>query len=192
MLSLNNIEFYKIGGILKNITITFDKGLYGIYGDSSVASLLRVICGLYDPTNIDGFVSGDIPTFYLNDLSFVKDLTVIETLLVLNKNKSKNELLLLLDKVRLMDKANIKVSDLNSKEIKRLGIISTIRSSKIIVIEDIYKNIEEYKDIIDNLLIELVSIGYIVIISSKEKIDIEHIVNKLYCIEKGVLNEVLL
>jgi len=71
MLILKDIEFYSNEGILNNINITFDKGLYGIYGDKSVSSLLRIICGLYKPTNINGILSGDIPTFYLNDFNFI-------------------------------------------------------------------------------------------------------------------------
>lgn len=193
--------------VLDNINLNLNDGhIYGLTGrnGSGKSVLLKIICGLYRPTNgeilIDG-INYSKANMYFPDLralietpSFFPELTGYENLALLAKIQNKigeNEIIDSLRKVNLYEEKDKKFSEYSLGMKQKLGIAQVMMENpKIIIIDEPFNGIEEesVKKIID-ILIEEKKKGKLIIISTHIKEDLNKLADKIFLIDNGKIKD---
>lgn len=193
--------------ILENVTLEFKSGnIYGLYGrnGSGKSVLLKIICGIYAPTN--GEVLFDGKNYNYNNMfvpelraliekpSFFPELTGFENLKLLAKIQNKitdEEILETFKIVNLYEEKDKKYSEYSLGMKQKLGIAQVIMENpKILILDEPFNGVEEesIKKIMKFLLSEKKK-GKIIIISSHIKEDLEKLANKIYYFDNGMIKD---
>ena len=195
-MNLENLSFIDNGvSYFTNINWHFRYGkIYALIGDTTVNVLLRVLCGLL-PITIGNIKKeeNDI-AFFLNDMDFLDDLNVDEIIEeVSSKNFSKEKIDIWLEQLDLFKDKKTKIKHCLKNQLKKLGILCTlVQESKIILIEDIFKDLPASDiDKVKELFIKLRSEGYLIVLSGRFKNDFLYFADNILELEKGSLNEIL-
>ncbi len=193
---LENLELM-VNGInyLNNINyqFTYEK-IYCLFGDTSVNVFLRVLCGIIKETT--GQIikeKAGVLNFFLNDMDFIADFTVLETIQDISlKSLDKTKFSDFLVRLDMLDVSNCKLSKCSKEIIKKLGILCTlVNDNKLILIEDIFKDLSPSAiDRVKDLFFYLKSQGYIIILTGRNKEDFDYFADNVLRIEKGNLYEV--
>ena len=179
---------------LTTISYRFTSGnIYGLIGDTSVNVFVRVLCGLIKEATGKKIVDHkENISFFLNDMQFLEDFNILETIADINSKKlyktKLNDLLLRLD---LLSECN-KLNKCPKEVIKKLGILCTlITNNKIILIEDVFKDLSPSDiDRVKDLFFHLKSAGYLIILTGRNKEEFNYFADKTLKIEKGSLYEI--
>lgn len=193
---LENLELM-VNGInyLNNINyqFTYEK-IYCLFGDTSVNVFLRVLCGIIKETTGQIIKEKDgVLNFFLNDMDFIADFTVLETIQDISlKSLDKTKVSDFLVRLNMLDVSNFKLSKCSKEIIKKLGILCTlVNDNKLILIEDIFKDLSPSAiDRVKDLFFYLKSQGYIIILTGRNKEDFDYFADNVLRIEKGNLYEV--
>ena len=180
---------------LTAISYCFTSGnIYGLIGDTSVNVLDRVLCGLIKESTGKRIVDHqENISFFLNDMQFLEDFNILETIEDINSKKldktKLNDLLLRLD---LLGVCKFKLNKCPKEVIKKLGILCTlITNNKIILIEDVFKDLTASDiDRVKDLFFHLKSAGYLIILTGRNKEEFNYFADKILKIEKGSLYEI--
>ena len=177
-----------------NCNFEFNK-IYALVGDTSVNVFLRVLCNLIKPTLGSIKITDNTNLgFFLNDMHFINDFDAIETLEDISTTKlDKKEISVLLNKVDLLKDSKLEIKNYSENMLKKLGIIcTTLNNNKIILIEDVFKNLTPSDiDMVRDFLLDLKSNGYLIIITGRQKEEFTYFADKIYELESGTLNEIL-
>lgn len=181
---------------LNQINCNFELNkIYALVGDTSVNVFLRVLCNLIKPTLGSIKITDNTNLgFFLNDMHFINDFDAIETLEDISTTKlDKKEISVLLNKVDLLKDSKLEIKNYSENMLKKLGIIcTTLNNNKIILIEDVFKNLTQSDiDAVRIFLLNLKSNGYLIIITGRQKEEFTYFVDKIYELESGTLNEIL-
>lgn len=177
-----------------NCNFEFNK-IYALVGDTSVNVFLRVLCNLIKPTLGSIKITDNTNLgFFLNDMHFINDFDAIETLEDISTTKlDKKEISVLLNKVDLLKDSKLEIKNYSENMLKKLGIIcTTLNNNKIILIEDVFKSLNQIDiDAVRIFLLNLKSNGYLIIITGRQKEEFTYFADKIYELESGTLNEIL-
>lgn len=197
----------KSNTILNNINVTFESGkIYGLIGKngSGKTVLLKMICGFYIPTNGEILINGEnlimkkeFPKSMgalIEKPSFIANLTGFENLKLLSQIQKKineEEINDVLKKVNLYEERNKKFSKYSLGMKQKLGIAQAIMENpNIIILDEPFNGVEEETTLkLRDLLIELKNEGKIIIIATHIKDDIEKIVDVVYKLNNGQIEE---
>lgn len=197
----------KSNTILNNINVTFESGkIYGLIGKngSGKTVLLKMICGFYIPTNGEILINGEnlimkkeFPKSMgalIEKPSFIGNLTGFENLKLLSQIQKKineEEINGVLKKVNLYEERNKKFSKYSLGMKQKLGIAQAIMENpNIIILDEPFNGVEEETTLkLRDLLIELKNEGKIIIIATHIKDDIEKIVDVVYKLNNGQIEE---
>lgn len=180
---------------LNSISYRFTFGkIYGLIGDTSVNVLSRVLCGLIKETTGKKIIElQENISFFLNDMQFLEDFDVLETIEDISSKKlDKTELNDLLLRLDLYSVCKLKLNKCSKEVIKKLGILCTlITNNKIILIEDVFKDLTPSDiDRLKDLFFHLKSAGYLIILTGRNKEEFNYFADKTLKIEKGSLYEI--
>ncbi len=193
---LENLGLMEKGiNYLNSISYRFTFGkIYGLIGDTSVNVLLRVLCGLIKEATGKRIIERqENISFFLNDMQFLEDFDVLETIEDISSKKldktKLNDLLLRLD---LYNVCKLKLNKCPKEVVKKLGILCTlITNNKIILIEDVFKDLTPSDiDRVKDLFFHLKSAGYLIILTGRNKEEFNYLADEVLKIEKGSLYEI--
>ena len=193
---LENLELTEKGiNYLNSISYRFTSGkIYSLIGDTSVNVLSRVLCGLIKESTGKRIVEHqENVSFFLNDMQFLEDFNVLETIEDISSKKlDKTELNDLLLRLDLYSVCKLKLNKCHKETIKKLGILCTlITNNKIILIEDVFKDLTPNDiDRVKDLFLYLKSAGYLIILTGLNKEEFNYLADKILKIEKGSLYEI--
>lgn len=194
---------FKNNYVLQDVNMTFKDGnIYGLSGrnGSGKSVLLKIICGLYSPT--EGKVLFDGKNYNSSSMfvpglraliekpNFFPDLTGLENLRLLAKIQNKiddEEIIQALKVVNLITEKDKKYSEYSLGMKQKLGIAQVIMENpKIMILDEPFNGIEEetvFK--ISNYLKEEKKKGKIIILSTHIKEDLQKISDKIYYFNNG-------
>lgn len=191
--------------IIKDINMNFESNkIYGLIGrnGSGKSVLLKMLCGFYDTTKgeilFDGVNVIKNKSFPPNTRAliekpfFLPDLTGYENLELLasiQKKIGRDEILLALEKVRLIEEKDKKFSKYSLGMKQKLGIAQVLMENPTIMIfDEPFNGIEEKtaKEL-RNVLKEEAKKNKIVIIASHIKDDIDNLCDEIYKLDNGII-----
>lgn len=201
---LNLAKSFKNHEVLKNISVSLEKGVYGLLGANGAGktTFIRCIVNLYninegtikfngiDIFNNDEFLKG---VGYLpQKFGLFKELTVYEnlqyfgTLKKINKNHMDNAIKESLKLVNLEERINHKVTTLSGGMIRRLGIAQAILGNpKIIIFDEPTAGLDPEERIRFKSILSDIKKDKIIIISTHIVEDIEACCDKIIIMSKG-------
>lgn len=189
--------------VLKNINMVFEDGkIYGFSGrnGSGKSVLLKIICGIYSPTNGEVLIDGKnynrsnmfVPNLraLIEKPSFFPDLTGFENLKLLAQIQNKiteKEILSALETVNLIDEKDKKYSEYSLGMKQKLGIAQVIMEDpKVMLLDEPFNGIEEESvQKISDYLLKQKKKGKIIIISTHIKEDLEKLADQIYYFDNG-------
>lgn len=195
-------QFKKVE-VLKNINMVFEDGkIYGFSGrnGSGKSVLLKIICGIYSPTNGEVLIDGKnynrsnmfVPNLraLIEKPSFFPDLTGFENLKLLAQIQNKiteKEILSALETVNLIDEKDKKYSEYSLGMKQKLGIAQVIMEDpKVMLLDEPFNGIEEESvQKISDYLLKQKKKGKIIIISTHIKEDLEKLADQIYYFDNG-------
>ena len=210
-IELINIQknFNNQSTVLENVNAIFETGkIYGLIGGngSGKSVLLKIICGLYKPTEgkviVDGediFKEQSFPKdtrALIEKPNFLPELTGLENLELLasiQKKISKNEILETLKKVKLEKEMNKKFGKYSLGMKQKLGIAQVLMEDpKIMIFDEPFNGIEvKTANEIRNLLIKEKEKGKLIIISSHMVEDTKLLADEVYELSDYTLKKVI-
>lgn len=199
----NLCKKFKKNIVLQNINLELTSGnIYGLNGRNGAGKsvLLKIICGLYEPTT--GKVLFDGKAYTKNNLyipnmraliekpNFFLELTGYENLLLLAKiqNKiGKSEIEKALKDVNLFEEKDKKYSEYSLGMKQKLGIAQVfMEDPAIIILDEPFNGLEESSvEKISQMLKEEKKRGKLIIISTHIKEDLENLSDKIYYFASG-------
>lgn len=195
-------QFKKVE-VLKNINMVFEDGkIYGFSGrnGSGKSVLLKIICGIYSPTNGEVLIDGKnynrsnmfVPNLraLIEKPSFFPDLTGFENLKLLAQIQNKiteKEILSALETVNLINEKDKKYSEYSLGMKQKLGIAQVIMEDpKVMLLDEPFNGIEEESvQKISDYLLKQKKKGKIIIISTHIKEDLEKLADQIYYFDNG-------
>lgn len=196
---------FKNNYVLKNVNLSFEEGrIYGPSGrnGSGKSVFLKIICGLYSPTEGTILFDGkDYNTYnmfvpnlraLIEKPSFFPNLTGLENLKLLAKIQNKigeKDILKTLEKVNLIEEKDKKYSEYSLGMKQKLGIAQVLMENpKILILDEPFNGVEEESvKKISKILIEEKKKGKIIIISTHIKDDLEKISDVIYRFDNGIV-----
>lgn len=194
---------FKKTSILENVNMTFEDGhIYGFQGrnGSGKSVLLKMICGLYKPTNGHIFYDG-VEYTKINEYvpnvraliekpSFFPDLTGFENLRLLAKIQNKigdGEILTSLENVNLLNEKDKKFSKYSLGMKQKLGIAQVLMENPhVLILDEPFNGVEkESVEKIKNVLLEEKKKGKIIILTSHMEEDLKSLADKIYIFDGG-------
>lgn len=199
---------FKLNYVLNNVNINFQEGIiYGLSGrnGSGKSVLLKIICGLYSPT--EGEVLFDGKNYNKNNMfvpnvramiekpSFFPNLTGFENLKLLAGIQNKitdSEILKSLENVNLILEKDKKYSEYSLGMKQKLGIAQVLMEDpKVIILDEPFNAIEEESvKKISNILVEEKKKNKIIILSTHVKEDLSSLSDIIYNFDNGRVAEV--
>ncbi len=195
---------FKNSVVLSNINLTFEKGIYGLYGRNGAGKsvFLKIICGLYLPTSGQILFDGkdlnkelkyptnlraliEKPSFF-PELSGFDNLKLLANIQKKITNKEIDEALKI---VNLFDEKNKKYGMYSLGMKQKLGIAQVIMENpEIMILDEPFNGIEEATV---NKLLEYFKNqnDKIILISTHIKEDLEKLTNKIYYFDAGIIHE---
>lgn len=207
MIEVKNLtkKFRKITA-LDNVSIAFNKGVYGLLGPNGAGktTLMRSILGLYNIQNGDILydkISIKKDNTFTKNIGYLpqkfglfKELTIFEmmdyiaTLKKIKNSKLKQEIRKCVDQVNLSDRIDDKVSSLSGGMIRRLGIAQALLGdSKVIIVDEPTSGLDPEERIRFKNLISLIKEDRTIIISTHIVEDVEAICSDIVIINKGTI-----
>lgn len=195
-------QFKKVE-VLKNINMVFEDGkIYGFSGrnGSGKSVLLKIICGIYSPTNGEVLIDGKnynrsnmfVPNLraLIEKPSFFPDLTGFENLKLLAQIQNKiteKEILSALETVNLIDEKDKRYSEYSLGMKQKLGIAQVIMEDpKVMLLDEPFNGIEEESvQKISDYLLKQKKKGKIIIISTHIKEDLKKLADQIYYFDNG-------
>ncbi|RLJ31726.1 ABC-type multidrug transport system ATPase subunit [Chryseobacterium sp. 7] len=205
-LTINNLSLtYKNGfQAIKNISLDIKNGMFGLLGPNGAgkSSLMKTIVGLQKPTSGTlTFNEVDIvknPDYIKKNLGFlpqdfgvypkVSAYDLLEHIAILkginDKNKRKNQILGLLEKVNLSDFAKKEVHTFSGGMKQRFGVAQALLGDpKIIIVDEPTAGLDPEERNRFNMLLNAISQDVIVILSTHLVEDVRNL-----CSEMAVMN----
>lgn len=194
---------FKKDYVLANANLVFEEGnIYGFIGrnGSGKSVLLKIICGIYKPTEGEILFDGkycDFSNIYQQDIRaliekpcFFSDLTGYENLKLLASIQNKiteNDIIEALKIVNLLSEKDKKYSQYSLGMKQKLGIAQVIMEKpKIMILDEPFNGIEEKTvEKIIKYLSNIKNKDKIIIISSHIKSDLEKLTDKIFCFQGG-------
>lgn len=191
--------------IIKDVNMNFESNkIYGLIGrnGSGKSVLLKMLCGFYDTTKgeilFDGVNVIKHKTFPPNTRAliekpfFLPDLTGYENLELLasiQKKIGRDEILLALEKVKLIEEKDKKFSKYSLGMKQKLGIAQVLMENPTIMIfDEPFNGIEEKTaNELRNVLKEEAKKNKIIIIASHIKDDIDNLCDEVYKLDNGII-----
>lgn len=191
--------------IIKDVNMNFESNkIYGLIGrnGSGKSVLLKMLCGFYDTTKgeilFDGVNVIKNKTFPPNTRAliekpfFLPDLTGYENLELLasiQKKIGRDEILLALEKVKLIEEKDKKFSKYSLGMKQKLGIAQVLMENPTIMIfDEPFNGIEEKTaNELRNVLKEEAKKNKIIIIASHIKDDIDNLCDEVYKLDNGII-----
>lgn len=192
--------------ILKDISYSFDSGIYGLLGPNGAGktTLMRCLTQVYSPEKgaiIYNGVNIKRSRNYLRQIGYLpqkfgmfRDLTVYEMLDLLASIKGissthlKEEINRCIEQVNLCDKINNKVGTLSGGMVRRLGVAQALLGNPpIIILDEPTAGLDPEERLRFKLLISEISNKKTVIISTHIVSDIEAVCNKIVVISDGCI-----
>lgn len=195
MLNLQNVSVtYGRTKALDKVTLSFQKGIYGLLGPngSGKTTLMRCIAGILTPT--EGTIERpDKAIGYLpQKFGMYKELTVYETMQYFASLKGiKNttqriEIMDCLDQVHLTERASHKVKSLSGGMVRRLGIAqSLLGDPSIILVDEPTAGLDPEERIRFKNLIAGIQDNRTVIISTHIVEDVDALCDNIIILNKG-------
>lgn len=194
---------FKKNYVLKNINLDFQSGkIYLLSGQNGCGKsvLLKLICGLYLPTN--GEILFDGKKYNSNSIcysgiralietpNFFPNLTGLENLKLLAKINdiiTEDEIVHTLSKLNFKKFLNRKYCEYSLGMKQKLGIAQVLMENpKIIILDEPFNALDEKTNIlIRKILIEEKEKDKIVILASHINIDFENFVDQVYYLDNG-------
>lgn len=206
MLEINSIsKSYGSKHVLSDITISLDKGIYGLLGRNGAGktTLLNIIsgqvkaeCGTVKFNGRDVFKNrkefvknaGYMPQY----VDFYKNYSVYEfmkymcALKDVQKNQVKNEIENILEKVNLTSESKIKIGTLSGGMKQRLGIAQAlINNPSFLLLDEPTAELDPEERIRFRNLIADISEDRIVLFATHIVGDVEHIANQVLTLSNG-------
>lgn len=196
---------FKNNYVFKNVNLSFEEGrIYGLSGrnGSGKSVFLKIICGLYSPTEgtilFDGKDYNSYNMFVPNlralieKPSFFPNLTGLENLKLLAKIQNKigeKDILKTLEDVNLIEEKDKKYSEYSLGMKQKLGIAQVLMENpKILIFDEPFNGVEEESvKKISKILVEEKKKGKIIIISTHIKDDLEKISDVIYHFDNGIV-----
>lgn len=188
-----------------HITITFQKGIYGLLGANGAGktTLMRMMCGVLAPTfgtirfnNIDvshedyrdslGYLPQDFG--YYPEFSALNFLLYIAALKGLPKPQAKEKAWELLEQVSLEKEAKKKIKTFSGGMKQRLGIAqSMLNNPQILILDEPTAGLDPKERVRFRNLISRLGTDRIVLLSTHIVSDVEHIANTILVMKDGRL-----
>ncbi|MHC5268836.1 ABC transporter ATP-binding protein [Enterococcus sp. LJL98] len=208
MLTLKNVtKQYNNREVLKNISFEFNPGIYGLLGANGAGktTLFHIICGVISQDKGDilfnnkdtkkkreaflanlGFLPQNFT--YYPDFSGLDFLLYISSLKGVDKKKSKDKCIELLNLVGLDQEKNIKIKKYSGGMKQRLGIAQAmINNPKVLILDEPTVGLDPKERVRFRNLISSLSDEKIVILSTHIVSDIEYIADEILVLKKGIL-----
>ncbi len=211
ILKLDNInKSFRKKNVLKNISYTFDGGIYGLLGPNGAGktTLMRCIVSLYkhesgnltyndkEIEDIKGY--GNIVGYLPQKFGLFKELTVNEILKYFCSIKGisceaeNDEIDRCLQLVNLEEQKNVKCKKLSGGMIRRLGIAQAILGApQIIIFDEPTTGLDPEERLRFKLLLKNLSRDTIIIISTHIVEDVEAVCDKILIMNDGTIIEAL-
>lgn len=205
-LKIKNLKkYYKDDCIIDNISYVLDKGVYGLLGDDGAGktTFLRMICTIIQPTsgsitwnNEDIFELGaeyrKVLGYLPQDFGFYPDISVYDYLMYISSmkglfpNLAKKRIKYLLTELLLINIKDKKMKDLSKESLKVVGIAQAmLNNPKILILDEPLTGLDLDEKNKFKRMINRLSEGRIVLLSSNIISDISFIANKILLLNNG-------
>lgn len=182
--------------VLKNISFSIEPGVYGLIGENGAGktTLFRSILGLQkhsgEVVNDEIWNVGYVPQKFdsLHGLNLEETLMYFCCLHKIPKSKRKQLAADLLEKVNLTEETKKKVGELSGGMLRRLGIAQALVSEpELLIMDEPTVGLDPMERVRLREILEDVRENRIIIISSHEIHELEHLCEKMIFLHKGEL-----
>ena len=189
----NLTKYYKKNKALDNVSMTFDKGVYGLLGENGAgkSTLLKCICGLEKyKGSIELGISKDKIGYMPQEFDLLDNLSVEENMEFFRTyaGGDKSQIEELLELTDLTDERKKKAGSLSGGMKRRLGLaISLLGSPELLIMDEPTAGLDPKECIRFRNMVNRISTDKCVIITTHIVQDVENLCTRLVVLNKGNL-----